>query len=236
MNAAFFTLYADLAREGPGEPADVAWAARVAGIAPDARICDAGSGSGGDVPALLEAAPLGHVTAVDKHGPFIDRLLARHGADARVTAYRGDMARLKGPFDFIWCAGASYFLGLRKALGLWRPALAPGGAVAFSAPCWFTDAPSDAARAFWGDFEDTMSAADIAAEARAAGYEVLDTRPLADTAWQAFYGPLSARIDALRGGATPDLRAVLDMEAAQIAAWRAVRRETGYLLCVVRPA
>lgn len=236
MSDAFFLLYADLDREGPGEAADVAWAADLAGLRPDARICDAGCGSGGDIPALLAAAPDGHVTAIDLHKPFIDSVLAKYGDDARVTAFAGDMARLKGPFDFIWCAGASYFLGLRRALDCWRPALARGGAVAFSAPCFFTRAPSAAARAFWGEFEDTMTGAEITGAVSDAGYATLGTRPLADTAWQAFYGPLAARIAQLRPKADAALSEVLDVEAAQIAAWRDVRRETGYLLSVVRPA
>ena len=140
--SAFFTLYTGLYREGPGEPADVAWAAELAGLEPDARICDAGCGSGADIPALLATAPKGRVTAVDSHAPFIEALRIRTGEDRRVTAYAGNMAKIKGPFDLIWSAGALYFLGTVKGLKAWRPALAKRGAVAFSEPCFFTDQPS----------------------------------------------------------------------------------------------
>lgn len=43
---AFFALHRDLPREGPGEAADVAWALEVAGVAPGARVADAGCGPG----------------------------------------------------------------------------------------------------------------------------------------------------------------------------------------------
>lgn len=235
MTDAFFALHSGLDREGPGEPADVAWAAAIAGIAPYARICDAGCGAGGDIAALLAAAPEGRVTAVDKHKPFIDDVLGRFGDDPRVTAYVGDMAKLKGPFDFIWSAGAVYFLGIEKALNCWRPALEKGGAVAFSEPCLFTDDPSPRALGFWGGYVRLTDADGIAAQVEDAGYEVLDARRLADTAWRAYYGPMRARISAMRPGADEATTVVLDEHEAEIANWEAVHEETGYLLSVVRP-
>ena len=117
---AFFTLHRDLPREGPGEPADVAWAANVAGLQPDARIADVGCGPGGDIAALLDAAPRGHVTALDKTAHFIASARVAWGDDPRVTVLQADMARIMNPHDMIWCAGAVYFLGIDAALKGWR--------------------------------------------------------------------------------------------------------------------
>ncbi|NKX46162.1 class I SAM-dependent methyltransferase [Roseicyclus persicicus] len=232
----FFVLHADLPREGPGETADVAWAAEVAGTPDTARILDAACGPGGDLGALLRAAPKGHVTAIDLHAPFIDAARARWGADGRVTLTVGDMTTPEGPFDLIWCAGAVYFLGIEAALAAWRPRLAPGGAIAFSEPCLFTDAPSAEAIAFWQGYEGLTDAAGIAARVTAAGYETLATRALGDIAWESYFRPQEARIARLRPGADAGLAAVLDEAEAEIAGWRACRAETGYLLSVVRPA
>jgi len=233
----FFTLHADLPREGPGETADVAWAAEIAGLKPDARVLDAASGPGGDLGALLRAAPEGHVTAIDLHAPFIKAAKARWGKDKRVTLEVGDMTAPKGPFDLIWCAGAVYFLGIDAALSAWRPKLSPGGAIAFSEPCHFTDSPSDSARAFWeGEGVAVSAEAGIRARVADAGYQTLATRRLSDVAWESYYRPLAARIAHLREGADAALTRVLDENEAEIAAWRANRAETGYLLCVVRPA
>ncbi len=232
----FFQLHADLPREGPGETADVAWVAEIAGLRPDARICDAASGPGGDIGALLRAAPDGHVTAIDAYGPFIEAAAERFRDNPRVTLQTGDMAELTGPFDFIWCAGAVYFLGIERALTLWRDALAEGGAIAFSEPCFFVDDPSEGAQAFWGGEGVTVvNAKGIEAQIAAAGFDVLATRPLSDVAWEGYYRPMEARVAQLRPGADANLSAVLDEAEAEIAGWRAHKAETGYLLAVVRP-
>ena len=234
---AFFTLHAGLPREGPGETADVAWAVEVAGLAPEARVLDAACGPGGDIGALLRAVPQGHVTAIDLHAPFIDDARTRWGHDPRVTLQVGDMTAPEGPFDLIWCAGAVYFLGIEAALSAWRDRLAPGGAIAFSEPAYFTDTPSAGAVAFWaGEGVEIGTEATIATRVAAAGYDTLGTRALSDVAWESYYRPLEDRIARLRPGADVGLTRALDAGLAEIAAWRAHRRETGYLLSLVCPA
>jgi SAM-dependent methyltransferase len=233
----FFTLHAGLPREGPGETSDVAWAAEVAGLAPDAHVLDAACGPGGDIGALLRAVPRGHVTAVDLHAPFIEDAQTRWGTDARVTLAVGDMTAPEGPFDLVWCAGAVYFLGIEAALGAWRDRLAPGGAIAFSEPAFFTETPSEGARAFWaGEGVEIGTAATIAARIAAAGYATCAARPLGDVAWESYYRPLEDRIARLAPTADARLAAALEEARAEIAGWRAHRAETGYLLSVVRPA
>jgi len=234
MSDAFFILYMDLDREGPGEPEDVAWAAGVMGLSTDAGVCDAGCGSGGDVPSLLAVAPHGRVTAVDSHKPFIDALLTRVDADSRVSAYAGGMTRLKGPFDLIWSAGAVYFLGIERCLTAWRPALGDRGAVAFSHPCHFVDTPSELATAFWSDCHVT-DIAGIDAQVRGSGFETVAVRRISNAAWDAYYGPLRSRVETLRPGADEALKAVLDATRTEMDVWAKVRDETGYLLSVVRP-
>jgi SAM-dependent methyltransferase len=236
VDDAFFALHADLPREGPGEAADVAWAAEVAGLRRDARILDAASGPGGDLAALLRAAPAGHVTAIDLHPPFVAAARMRWGNHPQVTLRFGDMTEPEGPFDFIWCAGAIYFLGIEAALLAWAPKLAPGGAIAFSEPCLFTDAPSEGAIAFWEGYARLTDASGIAVQVQAAGFTTLATRVIGDIGWEGYYRPMEARIAGLRPVADAALAAVLDQAEGEIAAWRAHRVETGYLLSVVRPA
>ncbi len=232
---AFFQLHADLPREGPGEPADVAWAARIAGLKDDARICDAGCGPGADIAALRALSPRGRITALDAYDGFVQAARARLGDDPAVTLRTGDMAQIEGPFDFIWCAGALYFLGVRKGLESWRKALAPGGAVAFSQVCWFTDSPPEAARAGWSDYPDMTDEAGVLDAIGAAGYDCLATRRLSDAAWEAYYGPLDRRVAALAPGKNEAMRQVLEDARAEAALWRRHRDAFGYLLCVVRP-
>lgn len=231
----FFTLHCDLPREGPGEAADVAWAAKVAGLPPRAEMADVACGPGADIAALLDAAPQGHVTALDKTVHFVAEARTRWQDNPRVTLLRADMAVIRNDYDFIWCAGAVYFLGVTEALGAWRKSLRRGGVIAFSEPCWLTDTPSERARALWQDYAPMTDAAGITARVDAAGYEVLDTRLLSDAAWEAYYGPLDTRIETLRPNADAALNAVLDEAAEEAACWRAHRDEFGYMLSVVRP-
>ncbi len=231
----FFKIHADTPREGPGETADVAWAAAVAGVAPDAWVLDAASGPGGDLGALLRAAPEGHVTAIDKKGHFIGSVRARWGHDKRVTLSVGDFIDITYTYDFIWCAGAVYFVGIQTALTAWAPHLSEGGAVAFSEPCLFTDAPSDGAVAFWNGYDRLTNADGIAAQVRAAGFETVETRKVSDIGWETYYRGIEDRIKALRPGADTRMQTAIAREEQEIADWRAHKTETGYLLSVVRP-
>ena len=234
---AFFQLHRDLPREGPGEPADVIWAAEVVGLGPEARMADVACGPGADIGTLLSVAPQGHVTALDKTPHFVEAARARFGGDDRVTVLRADMARIMNRYDLIWCAGAVYFLGVTEALAAWRKAVLPGGAVAFSEPCWFTDAPPAAARDFFArEYPAMTDEATVLEKVRAAGFEVLGTRRLSDAAWEAYFTPIEARIAALKPGAEETLRGVLEDAEEEIAVWRAHRDAFGYLLTVARPA
>jgi SAM-dependent methyltransferase len=232
----FFAVHSDLPREGPGEAADVAWALALAGVTEGAAICDAGAGAGGDVTALL-AVPGARVLAIDTHPGFVAQMRARFAGEGRVTVEEADMGGLAahpaGPFDLIWCAGALYFLGLEEGLARMAAALRPGGVLAFSEPCFFVARPSEAAVAFWEGYP-VRQAAEIAAAVAAAGYESLGVRALGDAAWEAYYGPMEARIARLRPGADAALGAMLDICSDEAAQWRKVRAETGYLLTVAR--
>lgn len=234
--AAFFQLHQDLPREGPGEAADIIWAAQTAQLPQNAQMADVGSGPGGDIGTLLQVAPQGHVTALDKVAHFVQAARKTWGHDDRVTVLKADMAAIANSYDMIWCAGAVYFLGVTEALTTWRKSVRPGGVVAFSQLCWFTDAPSDKPAAFWkAEYPAMTDEAGVAAQIAAAGYETLGTRRLSDAAWEAYFQPLDARIKALRPKADDALNAVLDEATEEAACWRAHRGEFGYLLNVVRP-
>jgi SAM-dependent methyltransferase len=188
-----------------------------------------------NIVALLKAAPEGHVTALDKTEHFVAAARTQWQGDDHVTVLKADMAAIHNVYDLIWCAGAVYFLGVTEALTSWRRSLRPGGVVAFTEPCWFTDTPSDRARQMWADYPAMTAAPGIRSRIDAAGYEVLDTRKLADTAWEAYFGPIDARIAMLRPSADAALAKVLDAAEEEAACWRTHRNECGYLLHVVRP-
>lgn len=234
---AFFTVHRDLPREGPGSDADVLWAARLAGVARDARILDAGCGPGADVPALRSVAPDGRVVAVEAHAPFIDQARARVGDDPRVTLVAGDMESVEGPFDFVWSAGALYFLGIEPGLAVLGGKLAPGGAIAFSHLTYLVSEPDAELRAaLVAELPDIDGPDALTARIRSAGFEMLGQRILPRASWEAYYGPLRERIAALRPEADPVLAAALDESEAEAALHDRFGDQYGYTLSVVRPA
>ena len=233
---AFFTVHADLPREGPGDAESVARAMTVAGASNDWHVCDAACGPGDDIPALLNH--VGTVTAFDRHGPFVGQARGRHGGNPNVQLYTAGFEEMpdftpEGGFDAIWCAGALYFLGVQPGLTHFKSLLKPGGYVCFSEPCLF-DGASQGARDFWDGYP-TGTRADVLAAVALAGFEVLDDWQLSDAAWEAYYTPMEARLAQLKAGEVSDPVAQVIAEAEkEIAGNRRYRAETGYLMVVAR--
>ena len=233
----FFELHKDLPREGPGCSDDVRWAMGLAKLGLNASVADVAAGPGGDSAALLECVPQGHVLAVDKWPGFVAQMRDRFADLPDVTPFEGDMADIAtlpgAPFDGIWCAGGLYFLGLEAGLATMHDALRQDGVLMFSEPCFFTDAPSDRAIAFWDGYP-TRTVADVAKAIAAAGFVLVAQRPVSDAAWEAYFQPIDERIEMLRPNADKALSEILHISAQEAAIWRAHSHETGYVLSVAR--
>lgn len=232
----FFTLHRNLPREGPGQPEDVHWALYAAAVPEDARIADLACGPGADTRTLAKARPGARIEAVDRVPHFVAEARVRTAAyGSRVTVREGDMAEVTGPYDFIWCAGGIYFLGVTEGLRLWRKALAPGGRIAFSEPC-LPPRPSAAARAFWAEEYPAITGIEgIRERVAAAGCRVLGERMVLVAAFRAYYEPMARRIAALRPGADAALGGVLDAAEIEIERWQAAPDDIAYALLVVAP-
>ncbi len=232
----FFQVHSGLDREGPGCPADVAWALGQVDLLAKARVCDAGCGPGADTVTLAELMPEARIDAVDKFAHFVDEAQQRvRRFGPRVQVRQGDMAALGAPYDLIWCAGALYFLGVTEGLLTWRTALAPGGTIVFSEPCLPDGPVSPAVRDFWAEYPQATDLAGIESRVTAAGFEVIATRQIVGAPWEAYYTPMQAKIDVLRAQADPALTEVLDECQREIDLWRAASDQVAYALLVVRP-
>ncbi len=237
MNEAFFEIHSGLDREGPGERDCLDWALGLAPVARDAAILDAGCGPGADIEGLLDHAPKGHVTAVDLHAPFIDRINARYEKDKRVTARVDDMLDQDGPFDLIWCSAAIYSVGVDAALAAWKDQLTDSGAIVFSEAIYRSEDRPAEVDAFWSEGYPEMTTREgLMDRVHAAGFRVLGTRMLPDSAWEAYYTPLGRRVALLRSGeVTDEMSDALDAEEAEIALWRTHGDAFGYLRVVAVP-
>ena len=232
--SAFFDLYESLPRQGPGDRETLDFTLKVIRAGGAERILDAGCGAGADIDGLLAWAPAGHVSAVDSHVPFVEQVVKRNGDDPRVKAIATDIATLTGPFDLIWSAGTLYFLGLEAGFRIFHSMRAPSGALVFSHPAYFNKTPSQAATDFWEGEGEVFDHETVYEKVRAAGYTVFDAVKLPDAAWEAYYSPLQARIDALNL-ASGDMVATLEGAQREIDGWRKARAKTGYLQFIAEP-
>lgn len=222
-------LFLRLDRAGPGDAESLRWALGVAGTPADARVLDAGCGTGADTGTLLAAVPQGQVTALDAAPAFVARAATTYPA---VTAIVGDMeAPPAGPWDLIWSAGAVYNIGVSRALEAWRGVLAPNGCVAFSDLRWTTDTPPEEARAFWqAEGVSLTDATGLEAEVRAAGWRVKGARWVGRAGWAAYYDPPDQAL-----AVEPDAALVAAFRA-EIALWKRWGDSYDYRLLVVEPA
>jgi SAM-dependent methyltransferase len=236
----FWLAHTGLPREAPGSEATTTLLLGLCGDLPDApRILDVGCGTG---PASLLLARLtgGRVTAVDLRREFLetlDRRAAEAGFADRVTTVRADMADLPvepGSVDLLWAEGSAYLMGFDAALAAWRPLLAPGGVVVLTEVEWLVPDPAAGVRAFWEpDYPGMRDTAGNVAALQRAGWRVKASYLLPDDDWEAYYGPLGARIEQLRAEGVP--AALLGPVGEEIGVRAEHGADYGYTGYVLRP-
>ncbi len=241
----FFTIFEGLPRQGPGS--DVC-TARAFHLIPDlprhANILDIGCGSGMQTLALARLCPDCTITATDIHQPFLDDLVVRverAGLESRIKTIRASMDDLPFPdtsFDLIWAEGSVFIIGFKQALHSWKRLLKEGGYMGISDLVWFTDTPSDDSRKFFSEeYPAIMHEREAATLIREAGFEILDTLRLPDSAWwDTYYNPLSRRVETLKQHHRDDqdVLALLGSIEKEIRMFRTYSHEYGYSFFVFR--
>jgi SAM-dependent methyltransferase len=239
----FFDLHQGLPRQGPGNRACTARALAMAGPLPmAARVLDIACGPGMQTVDLAELLPQATITALDNHAPFLAEAAQRaaaRGVAGRVATVLGDMAMLPfppGSFDLLWCEGAAYIIGLARALGSWRPLLAPNGRIALSEPVWLRVDPPAAVRRCFAEYPAMGDAAACRRVVRDCGYRVLGDFMLPEAAWwEHYYTPLEERLKRLapRWAGDPVAQEVLRESREEIGMYRAYSAYYGYIFLVM---
>lgn len=245
VDALFFTIFEGLPRQGPGSDTCTARAFRLIPDLPrHARILDIGCGSGMQTLALARLCPEATITASDIHQPFLDDLSERAekaGLNPRINTLRASMDDLPfqdEAFDLIWAEGSAFIMGFSEALHSWKRLLKEGGCMGISDLVWFSDTPSDESRKFFSEeYPAILHERDAEALIREAGYSILDTLRLPDSAWwEHYYTPLSRRVETLKQqyGDDQDVQALLGSIEKEIQMFRTYSREYGYSFFIIR--
>jgi SAM-dependent methyltransferase len=235
MDPVFWEIHSGLTHEAPGIRDDTLRALALTGLEGPVRVLDAGSGPGAASLVLLAALPEAQVIAIDLHAPFLEAAAERaRAAGRRFRTEVADMAAppvVPGSLDLVWSEGAAYSIGVEAALRAWRPLLGAGGRIAFSEAVWLTGAPHPRARALFAGYPAMTDRAGVRAWIAAAGLRPLGDFLLSPAAWDAYYVPLAARVEAVaaaHGLGHP----VVAEHLEEIAVWREHGSDYGYAFFV----
>ena len=240
-----FTMFEGHPRQGPGSNTCTRKAfSLLADLPPHPEILDIGCGTGMQTVELARISPGCRITAVDIHQPYLDELAwraASAGVGERITTVRASMDSLPFPdatFDVLWAEGSIFVIGFWEGLVSWKRLLSPGGYLCLTEAVWFTENPSPEAAAFWDEcYPAIKTVPENCAIAGRAGYEVVATFPLPESAWwDDYYTPLAGRLDGLRTAAAgdPGAEALVRFAEREIAVYRKHAGEYGYEFFVLR--
>jgi len=236
--------YGSLPRLGPGSPASTSKAFSLLGRLPDRPlVLDIGCGVGAQTMELAKLTP-GHIIALDIFDWALDRVsekVVQAGLVGRVHTTRKSMDAMdfrEETFDIIWSEGALYIMGFENALTTCRPLLKPGGYLAASELCWFSDDPPDEAQQFFETgYPDMKTVADNIRLFASSGLKLLGHFHLPDRDWwDDYYTPMSKVLPALRVkyADSPDAIAMFDDTDAEMAIHKKYSSSYGYEFFVCR--
>lgn len=205
IEQALFRLHEGLPRHAPGSESTTLKVLRRFGrLSRRLRVIDLGCGSGASTRVLARRFKKA-VVAVDAHKPYLDELVASLGEEnltERVETVHSDFSTLGdalGRFDLLWAEGAAYVLGFEHALLSWNQMLAPRGKAAISELSYLVEQPSDEVKEYWSNIYPRISTVvGNCAAAERAGYNVVETVTLSNKDRKAYYGPIKAKMAALR--------------------------------------
>jgi DNA-binding transcriptional MerR regulator/ubiquinone/menaquinone biosynthesis C-methylase UbiE len=214
--ADFNKVFGSLERWGPGSEKDTLQAFAKVPRKP-LTLLEIGCGQGIATTVLANHCSA-NITALDNDEQSLSRLrakVAKKGLADRVTtvcASMTDMPFETEAFDLIWSEASAYIMGVANALKQWRQLLVSDGVLVLSDLVWSINTPSEDAFNFWNkEYPDMTTAEHRIQQAKAAGYEVLDSFALSDQAWMSYYQPLQSRINELKSE-IKDSRALTDLE------------------------
>ncbi|OZS43716.1 MerR family transcriptional regulator [Photobacterium sanguinicancri] len=201
--ADFMKVFETLERWGPGNDSETLQALSILPDQPK-NILEIGCGKGLATTVLANNTDAS-ITVVDNEDSALEKLSERFKAMdlvSRLTTVSASMTELPfapASFDLIWAEGSAYIMGTTNALSQWKPLLIDDGFMMLSDLVWLTDTPNEEAINFWQkEYPDMQPIATRLAQINTAGFDVIEHFTLSKKAWQNYYEPLKARVEALR--------------------------------------
>jgi len=199
----FFEAFEGMSRMAPGSEASTQKAADLLNRRDEPlHILDIGCGNGIHSQLLARLFPNAVITAIDNHGPFIDKL--NHSAAAQRLSHRvkgqvADMFQMPfapESFDLIWSEGAIYIIGFQRGLEEWEQFLKPGGALICSEAVWLNEMTSQEIFDFWNAEYPEIDTIEVKLQQVAeAGYTSLGYFIMPSRDWLTYYEPLQKNLD-----------------------------------------
>jgi len=239
----FFEVHNDLPREAPGNNQSTKRALKmVRNLTADSKILDIGCGPGRQSIELAKDSGC-HITALDNHQPFLDKLsrkAANEKLTDKITTVNQSMSEMKfapGSFDLIWSEGAIYIYGFEKGLRDWKKLLKENGSIVVSELSWLTPEMPEEPKKFWDkNYPAMKSVNENLKTIDALGYSITGVFVLPNSGWEDYYGPIEKRILNLKEthGNDPEAKKVFDNETAEIELYRKYGEYYGYVFYILR--
>ncbi|HNY10113.1 MAG TPA: MerR family transcriptional regulator [Candidatus Wallbacteria bacterium] len=200
----FYELFEELPRQGPGgDEATLRALGLVKGLPEKPTVLDIGCGSGKHTLVLARELKT-KIMAIDNHRPVLERLKrAASQKGLAIETYEMSMLDIsfdKESFDLLWVEGAIFIIGLERGLREFKTYVKPGGCLVFSEMCWFVDDPPAEIKSYFNNaYPDLRTAAEVREMISAAGYRLIESFELPDSAWwDEYYTPMLERIKKLK--------------------------------------
>ncbi|MEC6907719.1 MerR family transcriptional regulator [Photobacterium piscicola] len=237
----FMTIFTPLEQWAPGSKQDTLHAISLIPNQQIRRILEIGSGKGGST-VLLANNTKAHITAVDNEPVAIEQLhqkIKDSQLDDRISPVCASMTALPfeaKSFDAIWAESCVYIMGMENALKQWKPLLKDDGILVVSDLVWLTDTPNDEVKQFWlSNYPDIQTIPARLKLFQTQGYDVIDHFSLGLNAWENYWLPLKARVEALQP-TMPTSQALLDVEQEIGIYETSVAKDFTYHYFIVKPS
>jgi len=204
-------------------------------------IVDAGCGTGRQTLALAkELNALIH--AVDIHQPFLESLTRQAEAEGIAHYIKPlcmDMKDIPFAFDtvdLLWSEGAAYNIGFANALNIWAAVLKTNGFAVISELSWLREDIPESVKTFFNNvYPDMQSVSQNIVTAKDAGYSLLATHTISQTAWvEGYYDVLAPRANVLMKHPDPFVRELATATLQEIDIFQDSEDSYGYVFYVLQ--